>query len=47
MTAVLEISKLEAGYGPLRVLHGIDLSVAQGERVGILGSGLHEVGHQG
>jgi branched-chain amino acid transport system ATP-binding protein len=41
MTAVLEISKLEAGYGPLRVLHGIDLSVAQGERVGILGLNGH------
>ena len=41
MTPVLEIKGLEAGYGPLRVLHGIDLSVAEGERVGILGLNGH------
>ncbi len=41
MPAVLEIKGLEAGYGPLRVLHGIDLTVGEGERVGILGLNGH------
>ncbi len=41
MTPVLEIKGLKAGYGPLRVLHGIDLTVAEGERVGILGLNGH------
>ncbi len=41
MSKVLEIKALEAGYGPLRVLHGIDLSIEQGERVGILGLNGH------
>ncbi len=41
MSAALEIKGLEAGYGPLSVLHGIDLSVADGERVGILGLNGH------
>lgn len=41
MSAVLEMRGLEAGYGPLRVLHGIDLSIAEGERVGILGLNGH------
>ncbi len=41
MSAALEIRGLEAGYGPLSVLHGIDLSVADGERVGILGLNGH------
>jgi branched-chain amino acid transport system ATP-binding protein len=41
MTAVLEIRKLSAGYGPLRVLHDIDLAVAQGERLGLVGLNGH------
>lgn len=41
MSSVLEITGLEAGYGPLRVLHGINLSVGEGERVGILGLNGH------
>ncbi len=41
MSAVLEVKGLQAGYGPLRVLHGIDLTVGEGERVGILGLNGH------
>lgn len=41
MTPVLELRKLSAGYGPLRVLHDIDLSVAPGERVGLVGLNGH------
>ena len=41
MTQVLELRGLSAGYGPLRVLHDIDLSVARGERVGIAGLNGH------
>jgi branched-chain amino acid transport system ATP-binding protein len=35
---VLEVSALRAGYGPIEVLRGIDLSVAAGEIVALLGS---------
>jgi branched-chain amino acid transport system ATP-binding protein len=41
MTAALEVRRLSAGYGPVRVLHEIDLSVALGERVGLLGLNGH------
>jgi branched-chain amino acid transport system ATP-binding protein len=41
MTVILEARKLSAGYGPLRVLHEIDLAVAQGERVGLVGLNGH------
>ena len=41
MTTVLEVRGLSAGYGPLRVLHDIDLAVAQGERVGLVGLNGH------
>jgi len=41
VSAALEIKGLEAGYGPLSVLHGVDLSIAEGERVGILGLNGH------
>jgi branched-chain amino acid transport system ATP-binding protein len=41
VTPVLELRKLSAGYGPLRVLHDIDLSVALGERVGLVGLNGH------
>ena len=35
---MLEIRGLSAEYGPVRVLHGIDLIVAQGELVALVGS---------
>ncbi len=38
MTALLEVSKLRAGYGAVRVLRDIDFSVAEGEAVVILGA---------
>lgn len=41
MTPVLELRQLSAGYGPLRVLHDIDLPVAAGERVGLAGLNGH------
>jgi branched-chain amino acid transport system ATP-binding protein len=41
VTPVLELRKLSAGYGPLRVLHDIDLSVAPGERLGLVGLNGH------
>jgi branched-chain amino acid transport system ATP-binding protein len=37
-TALLEVAGLHAGYGPLRVLHGIDLAVHAGEAVVLLGA---------
>ena len=37
MSALLKISGLRAGYGRVPVLHGIDLSVNDGEILGILG----------
>lgn len=41
MPELLEISKLSAGYGPLRVLHEIDMSVKEGERIGLVGLNGH------
>lgn len=41
MPELLEISQLSAGYGPLRVLHEIDLKVAEGERIGLVGLNGH------
>lgn len=35
------IHDLSAGYGPLRVLHGIDLEIAAGERIGLIGLNGH------
>jgi branched-chain amino acid transport system ATP-binding protein len=35
---VLEVSDLQAGYGPIQVLHGIDFHVNEGEIVVILGA---------
>jgi branched-chain amino acid transport system ATP-binding protein len=35
---VLKISGLRAGYGPIEILHGIDLRVDAGEIIAILGS---------
>ena len=33
MSAILQISDLSAGYGPLRVLHEINFTVERGERL--------------
>jgi branched-chain amino acid transport system ATP-binding protein len=38
MTGNLRVSRLQAGYGPLRVLHDLDLEVGNGEIVVILGA---------
>jgi branched-chain amino acid transport system ATP-binding protein len=35
---LLEVAELRAGYGPVRVLHGLDFTVAEGEVVVILGA---------
>lgn len=35
---MLRISGLRAGYGHMKVLHGVDLSIAEGEIVALLGS---------
>jgi len=35
--ALLEVSDLHAGYGPVQVLHGIELSVEPGERLALIG----------
>lgn len=35
--SLLEIKSLQAAYGPVPILHGIDMSVEEGEFVGILG----------
>lgn len=41
MPELLEIRQLSAGYGPLRVLHEIDLTVKAGERIGLVGLNGH------
>jgi len=41
MAEVLEVEKLSAGYGPLRVLHEIDMTVRAGERIGLVGLNGH------
>ena len=38
MAALLEVEGLESGYGPVRVLHGISITVDPGEVVAILGA---------
>jgi branched-chain amino acid transport system ATP-binding protein len=38
MSSVLRVSNMTAGYGALRVLHGVDLEVAAGEAVAVLGA---------
>jgi branched-chain amino acid transport system ATP-binding protein len=39
--SLLEIRGLSAGYGPLRVLHDLDMTVESGERVGLIGLNGH------
>lgn len=41
MPELLEINQLSAGYGPLRVLHEIDLTVCTGQRIGLVGLNGH------
>jgi branched-chain amino acid transport system ATP-binding protein len=41
MADVLVIDGLSAGYGPLRVIHDLDLVIRSGERVGIVGLNGH------
>lgn len=41
MPEILEIEKLSAGYGPLRVLHEVDMIVRAGERIGLVGLNGH------
>ena len=36
MSMLLEVKALEAGYGPLTVLHEVSFSVAPGERLCLL-----------
>ena len=38
MTALLEVEALEAGYGQVQVLRGLDFTVDEGEVVVILGA---------
>ncbi|HIE69171.1 MAG TPA: ABC transporter ATP-binding protein, partial [Planctomycetes bacterium] len=38
---VLHISKLSAGYGPMRVIHDLDLIVNSGQRIGLVGLNGH------
>jgi len=38
MSAVLQVRSLHAGYGSIRVLHGIDFEVADGAIVALLGA---------
>lgn len=40
-TEILRIEGLSAGYGPLTVLHDLDLSVRTGERIGLVGLNGH------
>jgi branched-chain amino acid transport system ATP-binding protein len=37
VTALLEVERLQASYGPVRALHGVDLTVPEGGVVAILG----------
>ena len=41
MPELLEVNQLSAGYGPLRVLHEIDMVVREGERIGLVGLNGH------
>ncbi|MEM7170453.1 MAG: ATP-binding cassette domain-containing protein [Pseudomonadota bacterium] len=41
MSEILKVEGLSAGYGPLRVIHDLDLVINAGERVGIVGLNGH------
>jgi branched-chain amino acid transport system ATP-binding protein len=36
--SLLEVADLEAGYGPVRVLHGVSLKVEDGQAIAVLGA---------
>ena len=38
---ILRVTGLSAGYGPMRVIHDLDLTIVAGERVGIVGLNGH------
>lgn len=41
MSEILNVKGLSAGYGPLRVIHDLDLIINSGERIGIVGLNGH------
>lgn len=41
MSTILQIRGLSAGYGPVRVLHDLELDVSPGERIGLVGLNGH------
>ena len=41
MREILNVTALSAGYGPMRVIHDLDLTVEAGERIGIVGLNGH------
>jgi branched-chain amino acid transport system ATP-binding protein len=41
MNEILNIQSLSAGYGPLRVIHDLDLTVTTGEKIGLVGLNGH------
>lgn len=41
MSVILALDSVSAGYGPVRVLHDLDLTVESGERVGLVGLNGH------
>jgi len=38
VTAILQVRSLQAGYGSIRVLHGLDFEVGEGEIIALLGA---------
>ena len=38
MSTLLELDRIEARYGPVQALHGVSLTVAEGEIVAVLGA---------
>jgi len=41
MSPILQLTAVSAGYGPVRVLHDLDLEVMPGERIGLVGLNGH------
>jgi branched-chain amino acid transport system ATP-binding protein len=41
LTEIINITGLSAGYGPLRVIHDLDLVISSGERIGLVGLNGH------
>ena len=39
--SILQLTGISAGYGPMRVLHDLDLTVEPGERLGLVGLNGH------